>query len=125
MKELTEQGEGNGQGGSLKDGLKDFFRIQHVKDGFAAVLKKRDHYKRAIIILLLVSFELEIFALNGKWSSFYLFFRRQLQWTIIEYSRYTTILGVIGLVAQYLVVPFLTKKLHFQDYTIAIIGKYT
>ena len=103
--------------------MRDFFRIQNVTDGFKAVLKKRDYYKREIIILLIITFELEIFAMNGKWSSLYLFLRRQLNFDIIQYSFYTTTMGVIGLFAQYVAVPVLTKRFGFQDYTVAIIGK--
>lgn len=104
--------------------FREFFNLKNLKEGFSAILKKREGYKRAVILLLVLAFELEIFSLIGKWGSLFLYFRKILDWTILEYSRYTTTLGVIGLLAQYIAVPFLTAKLNFQDYTIAMLGTY-
>ena len=95
-----------------------------MTDGLRAVWKKRDYYKRSIIILLIVTFELEIFAMNGKWSSLYLYLRRKLNFDIVQYSYYTTTMGVIGIFAQYFAVPLLTRRFGFNDYTVAILGKY-
>ena len=108
----------------LREKIRDFFRIQSIIDGFQAVLQKREYYKRAIIILLIITFELEIFAMNGKWSSLYLYLRRQLNFDIVQYSYYTTTMGVIGIFAQYFAVPLLTRRFGFNDYTVAILGKY-
>ena len=74
------------------------------------------------MILLILAFELEIFTLNGRWETYYLFFRRQWKWTVIDYSRYTTVLGVLCLLAQYITVPFLSAKLRLSDYNIAVLS---
>ena len=47
----------------------------------------------------------------GKWSNSYLFFRRTLKWDIKEYSAYITAYGLLGMVATYLLMPFLTDYL--------------
>lgn len=59
----------------------------------------------------------------GKWSNMYLFFRKKMKWTIIEYSRYTTILGMVGVAAQYCIMPFLTSYLKMRDTTILLVSK--
>ena len=98
------------------------FRIQNLVEGFAAVLKKRPHHKRSFIILLIIAFQLEMFALHGKWNCMFLYFRRVLNWSIVEFSRYSSILGGLGLIAQYALVPILSLKLKLHDSTIAMIG---
>jgi hypothetical protein len=51
------------------------FDINNLKEGWVALLKKREFNKRTFIILLIVAFELEVFMDNGKRASLYLFFR--------------------------------------------------
>ena len=106
-----------------KNAWYDLFRIQNLLEGFAAVVKKRKYHKRAFIILLIIAFELEIFAMKGKCSCMFLYFRRTLEWSIMEFSMYTSFLGALGMVAQYLLVPLLTTRLKLHDSTIALLGK--
>ena len=68
------------------------------------------------------TFEMEMFAQKGLWSGRFLFLRKVLSWTSLEYSRYTTILGVIGLLAQYVAVPVLANKVKLHDSTISLLG---
>ena len=60
----------------------------------------------------------------GKWSNMYLFFRMKHNWTITEYTRYTTTLGMVGVGAQFLVMPFLTSSwgLQLRDTTILLVS---
>ena len=92
-------------------------------EGFAAVVKKRRYHKRTFIILLIIAFEMEMFALHGKWDCMYLYFKRVLSWTMTEYGQYVSILGFLGLIAQYAVVPLLSVTFKLHDSTIALIGK--
>ena len=62
---------------------------------------------------------------QGRWSSLFLFFRKHLKWSVIQYSRYTTILGVFGLLAQYIFVPFLSTRLKLHDTTISLLDVVT
>ena len=57
----------------------------------------------------------------GKWSNSYLFFRRTLKWDIKEYSTYITAYGLLGMVATYLLMPFLTDYLKLRDTTILMV----
>ena len=93
-------------------------------DGFKAVVKKRKYHKRSFIILLIIAFEMEMFALHGKWDCMYLYFKRALDWTMTEYGQYVSILGFLGLVAQYILVPLLSVSLKLHDSTIALLGKH-
>ena len=99
------------------------FQVRNLIDGFAAVVKKRRYHKRSFIILLIIAFEMEMFALHGKWDCMYLYFKRVLSWTMTEYGQYVSILGFLGLVAQYALVPLLSVTLKLHDSTIALLGK--
>ena len=106
--------------GSFGYGL---FQVQNLIDGFRAVVKKRKYHKRSFIILLIIAFEMEMFALHGKWDCMYLYFKRVLDWTMTEYGQYVSILGFLGLIAQYILVPLLSVTLKLHDSTIALLGK--
>jgi hypothetical protein len=62
-----------------------------------------------------------LFLQMGKWSNSYLFFRRTLKWDIKEYSAYITAYGLLGMVATYLLMPFLTDYLKLRDTTILMV----
>lgn len=105
--------------------IRSFINWDNLKSSWVALLRKRDGHKRMFIILVIVAFELEIFALVGRWNTLFLFFRKHLQWTEIEYSRFTTILGFIAIVSQYVAIPFLSEKLKLHDSTISLIDMTT
>ena len=67
--------------------ITSLFDVNNLKEGWRAVLKKREFNKRLWILLLIAAFELEIFMDNGKRGSSYLYFRRQLGWGEVEFSR--------------------------------------
>ena len=52
----------------------------------------------------------------------YLYFRKEMSWTHVEYTRYTTAGGLAGTLSQGLLVPFLSTKLKWQDTTIMAFG---
>ena len=104
--------------------LYDLFKIHNLIEGFKAVFKKRQYHKRLFIVLLIIAFEMEMFALHGKWNCMYLYFRRVLEWNIGTFSRYTSVLGSFGLIAQYVLVPILSSKLKLHDSTIALLGMF-
>ena len=53
----------------------EMFQFENLKQGVASVLKKRGHYKRSLILLLIFGFELEIVFLGGYWSSHFFYLR--------------------------------------------------
>ena len=99
-----------------------FFNIRNLVEGFTAVVRKRRYHKRTFIILLIIAFEMEMFALHGKWNCMFLYVKVALDWTIVEFGYYVSILGFLGLIAQYALVPILTGIVKLHDSTIALIG---
>ena len=48
----------------------------------------------------------------------YLYFRKQFSWDAQTYGLYVGIFGVMGIIAQYLIIPFMSNRLKFNDMTI-------
>lgn len=65
---------------------------------------------------------MEMFANNGVYSSRFLFLRKMLNWTSLEYSYYRTGLGFTGLFAQFVAVPVMASLFKFHDSTISLLG---
>ena len=57
----------------------------------------------------------------GDCGNQYLYLRRKLNWDITDYTTFTIIVGVIGMAAQYIVIPLLSEKFRLEDSTIIII----
>ena len=54
-----------------------------------------------------------LFYSQGRWGHTFLFLRKHLKFTTIQYTTYTTILGIIGLLGQYILVPILSGSYTF------------
>ena len=65
---------------------------------------------------------MEQFINVGDWGNQYLYLRRQLDWTLIDYTTFTITAGVVGMVAQYIAIPVMSEKFGLRDSTIIIIG---
>ena len=120
--DVAENPGDDSQEGNL---FKSLFNVKNLRDAWRSLLKKREGHKRLFIILLILAFELEIFLSQGRWSSLFLFFKKHLKWTAVDYSRYITICGVLGMLAQYVVVPVLSQRFKFHDCTISLIDAVT
>ena len=103
--------------------IKDLIDLKNLKEGFSAVFcKVREHNGRLLLLLLILAFELEMFSAKGIWSSSYLYMRKVLKFDAIQFSRFISISGIINLGGNYIVVPFLSKKLKWSDSAIALTG---
>ena len=109
----------------LRDKILRFFKISGVSEGFTTVIKEREGYKRLCIILTIIAMTLDSFSARGKWQSLLLYFRKVLSWTITQYSSFMSSLGLIGAISNYVLVPFMSRKLLLHDSTIAIIDTTT
>ena len=112
-----------------KNGMRDrcygLLRLSGITEGFAAVFKRREGNRRVCIMLTLVAMTLDTFAGRGKWQSLFLYFRKVLNWTISQYSSFMSTLGLIGAISNYVLVPFMSRKLGFHDSTISVVDTTT
>lgn len=105
--------------------VRTLFDIRNLKRGFAALGRKRPHGLRTYLILIAVVFELCFLINIGDWSHRYLYLRRKLGFDINDYTRLSVIVGCIGIVTQYVMIPFLSHKVGLRDITITIIDMLT
>ena len=107
----------------LRSKLIDFLKVQNLKDGFNAVLKKREGSQGLFIILLILAFELEMLCQQSR-ENYFLYLRKVLKFQMWDFTRLMTIAGCIGLTGQYIFVPLFSKYLKVHDTVISLIGKY-
>jgi len=115
MKEQEPQKEPKGRMASL-------FDIDNVKNGFKSVFRKREKNLRTFVILLAITFVLEIFLINGKGPTQYLYFRRKFSWGKNKFGSYVGIFGFLGIFAQYVMVPLLSECAKLHDSTLGLIA---
>ncbi len=79
--------------------LRTLFDVRNLKAGISALFQRREHNLRLYLILMVTCFELEMFVNIGEGNN-YLYLRRVLDFQMKDYTRYSTIVGAIGIVAQ-------------------------
>ena len=119
----------------LRSLVKSLFNVKNVQFAFKTTFKRRENSLRSCIIVTGFwwsdhsqifskitdtgfAFLLESFLWTGKGPTMYLFFRKQFGWGSQEYGIYTGIFGVLGIIAQYLVIPTMSFRLKMHDMTI-------
>ncbi len=105
---------------TFKEKFKALFDLRNLKAGFSALFEKRPHNLRLYLILMVACFELEMFVNVGEGNN-YLYLRKVLDFQMKDYTRYSTIVGVIGIIAQYITVPLFSEKFKLHDSTIVLI----
>jgi len=97
-----------------------FFQFENVIQGFTAVFKKRGQNLRSFIVMLISTFLLEVFLTNGRGPTMYLFFRRKFSWEMSKFGFYVGMFGFVGMLCEFIAVPFLSNKLHWHDSIICL-----
>ena len=67
-----------------------------------------------------LGFLLEIFLITGKGPTLYLYFRKQFSWDEKGFGMYIGIFGIMGMIAQYVIIPFMSNRLKLKDMTIGM-----
>eukprot|EP00092_Neocalanus_flemingeri_P017937 GFUD01019410.1.p1 GENE.GFUD01019410.1~~GFUD01019410.1.p1 ORF type:complete len:522 (+),score=101.91 GFUD01019410.1:44-1609(+) len=98
------------------------FDTKNLKSAFSTVFKQRENKIRTYILMLIACFILEIFLINGKGPTMYLYFRRKFNWDAKTFGSYIGLYGFLGMFAQYVAVPYMSEKLKLHDTTIALIA---
>ena len=89
QKEGYPEGYKEPEDNNEKKGFKYLFSLDNVKMGVKALLKKRKHNIRMYLLLMILCFEMEMFINVGEWSGGYLYVRRVLEWTMIDFTRFS------------------------------------
>ena len=78
-------------------------------------LRRRRFGLRKYVLTLAVLFMLEMFLIEGRGPSMYLFLRKRFQWDAALFGRFLAVLGVLGVLTQYIAVPILTERLGIRS----------
>ena len=99
--------------------------MRNVRRAFRTTFKSRRYGFRTCLLLLCLLFVVEIFLIEARGPSMYLFLRKQFQWDASVFGRFLAYLGVLGLLTQYVAVPILTERVGMRDSTIAGVAMMT
>lgn len=105
-----------------KSTLNKIFDVENLKQGFHTMFKKREHGVRPYLILLAGIFVMEIFMINGKGPTMYLFLRKELGYDEKAFGMFIAVFGFVGLFTQYVAVPFLTEDCNLHDTTLGLLA---
>ena len=92
------------------------------RSAFHTTFKQRPHGLRPYVILLASVFIIEIFLINGKGPTMYLYLRKEFSWDESTFGRFIALFGVVGLFTQYVAVPFLTETCGLHDTTLGFLA---
>ncbi|CAG9762387.1 unnamed protein product [Ceutorhynchus assimilis] len=104
-----------------KNFLVDIFDTKHAIDTFKLVFKKNPDNDRLFIVSLLVGMFVYTMVNVGEESVFFLYTKAFLNWSIVEYTSFSTANTLIHLVGTIIAVPLFTKIFKLHDLTILLL----
>ncbi|EDV95782.1 proton-coupled folate transporter [Drosophila grimshawi] len=101
----------------------DFFDVQHIKDSFGVLAKRRSGHRRTFLYILLLSMALYTFQ-RDEGNYLYLYTFDKFGWQVSSYSTFKTFKSSAFVIAMLLAVPLMNKVLGWRDTTIVFIGTW-
>ncbi|XP_053635893.2 lysosomal proton-coupled steroid conjugate and bile acid symporter SLC46A3-like [Cherax quadricarinatus] len=101
--------------------LRDIFDVRNVMRSLAVAVRRRENYGRAKILSLMTALCLLLFT-SGSNQLEYLYAKRMLGWTYLQYAQLNIFDIVFGSVGTSLVLPVLSYWLGVQDTVLAVVG---
>ena len=80
----------------------------HISDSFVATFKKRDGPNRKYLLILMLTFLFVIIPFSGEHTIAFSYVRVRYDWSVDEYSTYSSIVTASGIVGQAILIPLLT-----------------
>lgn len=87
--------------GFFSQKVRDNFSLLHIKDAVMATFKKRPGPNRKYIIVLLFCLFVVIGPYFGEYAILYLFVRTKFLWGVSQYSTYSGIVSIMGILGRY------------------------
>uniref|UniRef100_A0A1B0B241 Major facilitator superfamily (MFS) profile domain-containing protein n=1 Tax=Glossina palpalis gambiensis TaxID=67801 RepID=A0A1B0B241_9MUSC len=89
--------------------IREFFRLDLVKDLVQTCTKRRPNYDRIIIWLTMMALTLALFVMAGDDNVSYLFVRNQFQWTLKDYTVFNATRIIVQIMGSIIGMYFLRK----------------
>ncbi|XP_068143750.1 probable peptidoglycan muropeptide transporter SLC46 [Drosophila tropicalis] len=102
--------------------IREFFRLDLVKDLINTSLKKRENYDRLILWLTITALTVSIFSLEGESTLNYMFMRQKFDWTVKDYSVYNVARIVIQVVGSILAMVILRRFMKISVVSMAMVA---
>ncbi|KAL9916081.1 proton-coupled folate transporter-like [Glossina fuscipes] len=94
--------------------IREFFRLDLVKDLVQTCTKRRPNYDRIIIWLTMMALTLALFVMAGDDNVSYLFVRNQFQWTLKDYTVFNATRIIVQIMGSIIGMYFLRKMFQFS-----------
>ncbi|XP_037955859.1 tetracycline resistance protein, class A-like [Teleopsis dalmanni] len=102
--------------------LREFFRFDLVKDIMRTCLKRRPHYDRALIWLIIITLSAAVFTMEGDATVTYLFMRQKFNLTLQDFNFFNTIRMVIQILGCIGGMVILRRLLKYSVITMSLIA---
>lgn len=100
----------------------NLFNFNEIKEMTATTFKRRPNHKRLLIMLCLTITSLFIFAVMSEGGSLYLYLRLKFEWTLKEYTLFTSVRDVASIGGTIFGVYMLHKKLKVDESILILMG---
>ncbi|KAF5293909.1 hypothetical protein FQA39_LY13614 [Lamprigera yunnana] len=105
-----------------KELIKDIFNYQHMIDTLKFLTEKKENFNRTNFILILLICFILATVQSGEQTTFFLFTQQAYQWTVVDYSYFTTLTAVMKFLGLSVAVPIFAKVFHLSEFIIMIIA---
>nr|CAI5841121.1 unnamed protein product [Callosobruchus analis] len=104
-----------------ENNIREFFILDNVQDMIKVALKKREHYKRAIILLCVGILTIYIFIINGNTLTFQ-YLREKFGWTLTRYTIFSSVDSVVWTIGSFLTTYILHNVLKVTESVLVLVG---
>ncbi|CAH0551578.1 unnamed protein product [Brassicogethes aeneus] len=102
--------------------FKGFFDLSNIKEMLKSTFKERESYTRPIILLSILLLTLYIFVINGDASITFLYLRDKMQWSLKQYTIFSSIGTVIFIVGTVFGIYILHTLLNITESVLVLCG---
>ncbi|XP_044745388.1 proton-coupled folate transporter-like [Coccinella septempunctata] len=99
-----------------------FFSSKEIKDMASTTFKKRPNNKRVLILLCLAITSLFLFAVMSGGGSLYMYLRLKFEWTMKQFTLFTSVRDVASIFGTIFGIYFLHKKLKVEEIILILMG---
>ncbi|XP_066140775.1 probable peptidoglycan muropeptide transporter SLC46 [Euwallacea fornicatus] len=100
-----------------------FFSISNLTEMLKTPFKLRENSKRAILLLLMGSMFLSCLT-DGSGTLFFYFLREKLQWTLVQFTWFSTVNIMVDMVGAFFVVYFMHTVLKIREPVLILVGVF-
>lgn len=102
--------------------FRNIFETEHVKVMFNTAVRSRPNHLRTIILFCIAIVSIFLFASLSDGGIIFLFFRKKFNWTIKEYTRYSSVRDFLSIIGTFGGIYGLHKILKIEEMVLVLLG---